>query len=373
MISWSLYHYEPNHVSSFALASRWNAGFKGQIPGCHARILVGEEVTFDYAMVVSQCLAQGGLCGALVRVRPIDIEDVMNHDRTCEVNMVTACLVVISLCSSTALGNPGQTVEAKGTLEPEEVVEIGSQVTGQIVRLGANPADRNKTVDFGTAVDEGTVLAQIDDTLYTARVAQGKARVASAEANVKLEGARLALAEREVRKVANQLAKKLVTEDEQDIAGVRCDVARARVAMAMAAVEEARAAAKEAEANLEFTIIRSPIKGIIIDRRVSAGQTVAAGQSGPGLFLVAKLKRLQVWASVKEADIASIHPGQQVQFTVDAFRERIFKGTVAQVRLNATMTQNVVTYTVVVNTDNSDGKLLPYLTANVQFLIGERP
>lgn len=105
-----------------------------------------------------------------------------------------------------------------------------------------------------------------------------------------------------------------------------------------------------------------------MDRRVNIGQTVVASLNAPSLFLIAKdLKRMQVWASVNEADIGNIHPGQPVRFTVDAYPGRTFRGAVDKVRLNATMTQNVVTYTVEINTDNSDGKLLPYLTANVAF------
>ena len=116
----------------------------------------------------------------------------------------------------------------------------------------------------------------------------------------------------------------------------------------------------------------SPVNGVIIDRRVTIGETVASSLNTPSLFLIAKdLTRMQVWASVNEADIGNIHPGQDVTFTVDAFPNRVFHGKVNKVRLNATMTQNVVTYTVEVNTDNSDGKLLPYLTANVNFLTGE--
>ncbi|MCY2967765.1 MAG: efflux RND transporter periplasmic adaptor subunit, partial [Planctomycetota bacterium] len=112
----------------------------------------------------------------------------------------------------------------------------------------------------------------------------------------------------------------------------------------------------------------SPVNGVIIDRRVNVGQTVVASLNAPSLFLIAKdLKRLQVWASVNEADIGQIHLGQSVKFTVDAQAGEVFRGVVAQIRLNATMTQNVVTYTVVVSTENPDGKLLPYLTANLQF------
>jgi HlyD family secretion protein len=112
---------------------------------------------------------------------------------------------------------------------------------------------------------------------------------------------------------------------------------------------------------------------VIIDRRVNIGQTVVASLSAPSLFLIAKdLKRLQVWVAVNEADVGSIRPGQPVTFTVDAFPGQIFQGEVGKMRLNATMTQNVVTYTVEIVTDNSDGKLLPYLTANVRFMVSNR-
>jgi HlyD family secretion protein len=144
------------------------------------------------------------------------------------------------------------------------------------------------------------------------------------------------------------------------------------VASAKAATVEAQATLKKAQKNLDYCTIYSPVDGTIIDRRVNIGQTVASSLNTPSLFLIAEnLTNIQVWASVNEADIGNIHPGQPVTFTVDAFPNRVFHGTVNKLRLNATMTQNVVTYTVEVNTDNSDGKLLPYLTANVNFLTGE--
>ena len=116
------------------------------------------------------------------------------------------------------------------------------------------------------------------------------------------------------------------------------------------------------------------MNGVIIDRRVNIGQTVVASLNAPSLFLIAKdLKRMQVWVAVNEADIGNIHPGQPVTFTVDAFPGEVFLGEVGKIRLNATMTQNVVTYTVEVITDNSDGKLLPYLTANAKFMVSNRP
>ena len=128
-----------------------------------------------------------------------------------------------------------------------------------------------------------------------------------------------------------------------------------------------------AQRNLSYCTIKSPVKGVIIDRRVNIGQTVVSSLNAPSLFLIAKdLKRMEVWVSVNEADIGNIHQGQPVSFTVDAYPNEIFHGEVGKVRLNATMTQNVVTYTVEVITDNSSGKLLPYLTANVLFELSQK-
>ena len=128
-----------------------------------------------------------------------------------------------------------------------------------------------------------------------------------------------------------------------------------------------------ANRNLGYCVISSPVDGVIIDRRVSIGQTVAASMNTPSLFLIAKdLKKMQVWVSVNEADIGQIEPGIPVTFTVDTFPDVEFQGVVQKIRLNATMSQNVVTYVVEVGTDNSDGKLLPYLTANVKFILKQR-
>ena len=135
----------------------------------------------------------------------------------------------------------------------------------------------------------------------------------------------------------------------------------------------AAATLKRAQQNLDYCTIKSPVRGVIIDRRVNIGQTVVSSLNAPSLFLLAKdLKRLQVWVAVNEADVGNIRPGQPVTFTVDAFPGQVFQGEVGKMRLNATMTQNVVTYTVEVVTDNSDGKLLPYLTANMRFNVSNR-
>jgi len=150
-------------------------------------------------------------------------------------------------------------------------------------------------------------------------------------------------------------------------------VGRAAILQAKASLAQAEAILRRAQRNLGYCTIKSPVKGVIIDRRVNIGQTVVASLNAPSLFLIAKdLTRMQVWVAVNEADIGKIRPGLPVTFTVDAFPGETFRGEVGKVRLNASMTQNVVTYTVEIVTDNSSGRLLPYLTANVQFELDRR-
>jgi HlyD family secretion protein len=259
------------------------------------------------------------------------------------------------------------------------------------------------------------VLALIDPQLYQTQVDRAEAQVEQAEGQVESAQAqvgqaeanlqraiadlgqmqaKLVQAERDWNRVQQLIVGRTITDAERDIAQANAQVAKATLAVGEATVVQARAALKDAHAgvtkargaskdaqaalenariNLRYCTIKSPVKGVIIDRRVNIGQTVVSSLNAPSLFLIAKdLKRLQVWASVNEADIGSIFTGQSVGFTVDAYPDRVFKGEVAQVRLNASMTQNVVTYTVLVNTDNTDGKLLPYLTANLRFEVSKR-
>jgi len=277
------------------------------------------------------------------------------------------------------------TISATGTVEPEEVVDVGAQVAGRILAFGK---DRNgRIIDYGSAVEEGTVLAQIDAALYTADAAQARAQMQQAKAGLERAQAdlgqlqaKLVQAERDWNRTRKLGPSEALSQSDFDASQSGYDIARANLAVGRAAIDQAREAVSQAEAvlrraeqNLDYCVIKSPVKGVIIDRRVNIGQTVVSSLNAPSLFLIAKdLKRLQVWVAVNEADIGSIHPGQAVTFTMDAFSGRVFQGEVGKLRLNATMTQNVVTYTVEVTTDNSDGKLLPYLTANVRFLVSER-
>lgn len=282
-------------------------------------------------------------------------------------------------------GDLQATISATGTVEPEEVVDVGAQVAGKIVAFGKDKD--GKTVDYGSVVEAGTVLAQIDDALYAADVAAAKAQLAQAKANVQRAEAdlgqlraRLFQAERDWMRAKKLGPSDALSQADYDAALSAYEIAKANVNVGQAALAQAKDAVAQAEAslrrasqNLDYCTIKSPVKGVIIDRRVNIGQTVVASLNAPSLFLIAKdLKRLQVWAAVNEADIGNISPGQPVTFTVDAHPGEIFHGEVGKVRLNATMTQNVVTYTVEVITDNSDGRLIPYLTANLKFLVAER-
>ena len=258
------------------------------------------------------------------------------------------------------------TISATGTVEPEEVIDVGAQVAGRIVSFGTDA--KGKTVDYGSVVEAGTVLARIDDSLYAADVAQAEAQLLSSKAGLQKAKADLSQAEQNWKRAQMLGSSQALSQSSYESYESAHKTALAQVAVSEAAIRQAEAALKRAQRNLGYCTIISPVKGIIVDRRVNTGQTVVASLNAPSLFLLAKdLTRIQVWVAVNEADIGKIHPGLPVTFTVDAFPNETFKGEVGKIRLNASMTQNVVTYTVEITTDNSDGRLLPYLTANVQF------
>ena len=258
------------------------------------------------------------------------------------------------------------TISATGTVEPEEVIDVGAQVAGRIVSFGTDA--KGNPVDYGSVVEAGTVLARIDDSLYAADVAQAQAQLLSNKAGLQKAKADLTQAEQNWNRAKQLGPSEALSQSSYESYESTYKTALALVAESEAAIRLAEAALLRAQRNLEYCTITSPVKGIIIDRRVNTGQTVVASLSAPSLFLLAKdLTRIQVWVAVNEADIGRIHPGLPVTFTVDAFPGETFQGKVGKVRLNASMTQNVVTYTVEIATDNSDGRLLPYLTANVQF------
>lgn len=278
-----------------------------------------------------------------------------------------------------------RSISATGTVEPEELVNVGAQVQGMIARFG-NDAD-GQEVNYGSKVKAGMVLANIDDSLYLsnlksaeAQQLQAKAAITSAKASVLQSKAKLNLASLNWNRAQILLPSRAIAQSAYDSAKADYETAKASLAVAEAQISvseaqlaSANAAQSYAKRNLDYCVIKSPVDGVIIDRRVSVGQTVVSSMSAPSLFLIAKdLKKMEVWVSVNEADVGSIKIGQDVIFTVDAFQGRRFAGKVEKIRLNATMSQNVVTYVVEVGTDNSDGTLLPYLTANVKFILAQR-
>jgi HlyD family secretion protein len=281
-------------------------------------------------------------------------------------------------------GDVAASISASGTIEPVEVVDIGAQVAGLIKSFGKDINGR--TIDYGSIVEEGAVLATIDDSVYAAdlsvakaQLEQAKAAELSAAANLEQMQARLDQSAAEWKRAQELYTSKLMAQVDYDtdkanyeIAKANLSVAQAGVAEAKATIIQAQAGLEKAQRNLDFCIIKSPVKGVIIDRRVNIGQTVVSSLNAPSLFLIAEdLTKMQIWVAVNEADVGRIIPDTPVTFTCDAFPGRQFQGTVGKIRLNATMTQNVVMYTVEVNMDNSDKVLLPYLTANVRFVVHE--
>mgnify|MGYP003292786919 CR=1 FL=1 len=276
-------------------------------------------------------------------------------------------------------------ISASGTVEPEELVNVGAQVSGKIMSFGTD--NSGSPVDYGSKVSKGMLLAQIDDVLYAAALRESKAQKLQAEAAITSAKAaiRQAQAKRNLAQInwvrAQELHKKsAMAKSEYDAAEADfissqadCAAAEASLEQANAQLAIAEAALVKAQRNMDYCAITSPVDGIIIDRRVSIGQTVVSNMSASSIFLIAKdFKKMQVWVSVNEADIGKVKAGMPVEFTIDTFPDTVFYGKVKKIRLNATMSQNVVTYIVEVVTDNVDGKLIPYLTANVKFIRNKR-
>lgn len=247
-------------------------------------------------------------------------------------------------------GDIVQSISANGTLNPVELVNVGTQVSGTIFKWYA---------DFNDLVKVGQVLAELDPALFRAQLQQSEASVMDARASLKLAENKMA---------RNLLLKEqgFISSDALNVLEQQLDAARAQLALSTAQLARDRA-------NLHYSVIKSPISGVVVARNVEIGQTVAASFQTPVLFQIAKdLRQMQIDTNVAEADIGQLRLGQQADFTVDAFHEREFTGTVKQVRLNPTIQQNVVTYNVVVVVANDDGALLPGMTANVRFAVNQK-
>ncbi|MFL5618146.1 MAG: efflux RND transporter periplasmic adaptor subunit [Gemmatimonadaceae bacterium] len=243
-------------------------------------------------------------------------------------------------------GSVKSTVSATGTLGAVRTVEVGTQVSGQISAL---------YVDYNSHVKKGQLIARIDPILQEQAVADAQAGLARAEAVVTQT------------QLEYERSKKL--HDQQIATDAEFNVAQSNYAQAKASLTSARINLQRARQNLSYTNIYSPIDGVVVERAMDVGQTVAASLSAPKLFVIANdLSRMQILASVDESDIGKIQAGQPVTFTVQSFPDRQFTGSVEQVRLNSTTLNNVVSYTAVVSVNNEDGKLLPGMTASVKLV-----
>jgi len=270
-------------------------------------------------------------------------------------------------------GDLQATINAMGTLEPEEVVDVGAQIAAEVVSFGTDPDDPSRPVSHLTVVKKGTVLARLNDKLLQARVGQADASVAKAAADVETAKVKKTLANKNLDRDQRLMDKQKLPQAEYDAAVAEAATAKVAIQVADGALALARANKEEAEVNLGYTTITSPVDGIVIDRRVNVGQTVVASLNAPSLFLIAKdLRRMEIWSLVNETDIGQIHPGQTVRFDVADVTKETLKGVVKQTRLNAVMNQSVVTYTVVVEVDNADGKLIPYMSARLRFEVEGR-
>lgn len=255
-------------------------------------------------------------------------------------------------------------ISATGTLSAISTVTVGSQISGQVTDV---------LVDFNSQVKKGDVLARIDPSTYEAQIEQGTAQIASASASLAQARATLRNAELDYQRKADLGKQKLVAQSDVDLARSALDQARAQVNSSQAQIRQQTASTQTTRVNLQRTVITSPVDGVVLTRTIEPGQTVAANFSAPELFTIAEdLSKMKIELAVDESDIGQVKVGQVVSFTADAFADRQFKGTVEQVRLAATTTNNVVTYPVVVTVDNSDGTLLPGLTVNAEIEVSKR-
>ena len=257
-----------------------------------------------------------------------------------------------------------QIVEATGTIEPINTVSIGSQVSGRIDEI---------FVDYNSYVEKGQQLAQIDTSLFSAQLQQAEANINNAQATLARNQALLEYDTKTYHRYKNLYDRNLVSKNDLDSAESAYKSDLAQVASAKAQIMQAQANYATASANMGYTKIVSPVKGIVISKEVEVGQTVAASFQTPTLFMVAEdLTKMRIETSVSEADIGKVKEGQDVEYTLDGYPDSTFKGTVTQVRLSPTTESNVVTYTVVIEVDNQEGKLLPGMTANVSIITGKK-
>jgi HlyD family secretion protein len=256
-------------------------------------------------------------------------------------------------------------VGATGVLRAVTTVQVGSQVSGTILRLHA---------DFNDRVTRGQVIARLDPSLFEARLAQARANLVAARAQVERAQATIDDTRQKFERARELAGQQLLPQSDLESAQAAYEGARAQLKGNQAAVTQAEAALNQAEVDLGHTVIRAPIDGVVLARNVDVGQTVAASFQAPVLFVIANdLTRMQVSASIDEADVGRVHAGQSVTFRVDAYPEETFAGRVEQVRLQPVTAQNVVTYDTLIAVDNPGLRLMPGMTATVTAVVRERP
>jgi HlyD family secretion protein len=260
-------------------------------------------------------------------------------------------------------GNIEAVVVTTGTLNPVVLVDVGSQVSGKIEKI---------LVDFNSQVQKGKVIALIEQTSFKSRVDQNEANFLSSQASLEKSKVALQNAEKKLTRSKELFDKELISFEEFETAETQYYSTKADVQSNEARLEQAKSQLDAAKIDLNFTVITAPIDGVVINRNVNEGQTVAASFSAPVLFQIANdLSKMQVECSVDEADIGKVKEGQKVKFTVDAFPNDQFDGRVKQVRYSPLVQSNVVTYTTIVEVDNPDLKLMPGMTAMVSIIFGE--
>ncbi|MFW6140632.1 MAG: efflux RND transporter periplasmic adaptor subunit [Acidobacteriota bacterium] len=254
-------------------------------------------------------------------------------------------------------------VDTTGEVNPVAIVDVGSQVSGEISEI---------LVDFNSRVEKGQVIAKLDPELFQTRVNQNEANYKSAKARLEKAEVTLQNAKRQMDRSLELFERELVSTEEKESAEAAYFNAKADLQQAEASLEQAKSQLDSSRVDLSHTIIRSPIDGVVINRNYNVGQTVAASFQAPVIFQIANdLTKMQVECEVDEADIGKVKEGQKVTFTVDAYPDEEFEGEVTQVRYSAVVESNVVTYPTIVNVENPDLKLRPGMTATVSIIVGE--
>lgn len=269
-----------------------------------------------------------------------------------------------SLLYKTEIIEKGQVesvVITTGALNPVLQVDVGSQVSGILDEI---------YVDFNSLVEKGEVLAKLDQSAFLTRLNQEKANYMSAEASLEKAQTTLENLKKKYDRYTELFTKDLVSFEEMETIETQYFNAKADLKSTEARLSQAQSQLEASQVDLTYTIIKSPVDGVVIDRRINVGQTVAASMQAPVLFQIAQdLSHMQVECTIDEADIGLVHEGQDVRFSVDAYTDESFVGKVSQVRYSPVITQNVVTYTTIVEVDNPSLKLLPGMTATVSIVV----